>query len=118
MERPDDSSLINRIMMDNEYFEDYVVTNIIEEIVDLRLDKAIKEVGVCGCKRCRADMLAYALNHLPPKYVVSIKGDVYSRLSTYSNQKQAELTVAITEAVKTVGKNPSHPEGHPITENK
>jgi len=93
--------------------EEFVLKNIMEEIVDLRLDKAIEEAGVCGCNRCRADMLALALNHLPPKYVVSTAGDIYSRLSTYTNQMQAELTVAITEAIKTVGKNPSHPDGHP-----
>ena len=91
----------------------YKVENIMEEIVDLRLDKAIEELGVCGCDRCRADMLAFTLNTLPPKYVVSIKGDVFSRLSTYTTQMQVELTVAITSAVRSVGEKPNHPKDQP-----
>ena len=33
------------------------------------------------CHICRMDIAAYALNHLPSKYVVTRKGEVYSKLA-------------------------------------
>ncbi|MDL2237527.1 late competence development ComFB family protein [Christensenellaceae bacterium OttesenSCG-928-K19] len=86
-----------------------LVANIMEEIVEAKLDIFMAQYDICKCDMCRADVLALALNKLPPKYVVSTSGDVYSRLQTTTTQMLAEITVALTSAVELVGKKPRHP---------
>ena len=86
-----------------------LVANIMEEIVEAKLDIFLAQVDMCKCDMCRADVLALALNRLPPKYVVSTSGDVYSRLQTTTTQMMAEITVALTSAVEMVSRRPRHP---------
>ena len=84
------------------------VTNIMEEIVEAKLDIFLSQVDMCKCDMCRADVLAFALNKLPPKYVVSTSGDVFGRMQTTTTQMLAEITVALTSAVEMVKKRPRH----------
>lgn len=87
---------------------EYKVINLMEEIVVLKVDMAMNESGVCNCQLCRADVLAYALNHLPPKYAVTSGGNVFGHMITSSLQMQAEIMVAITEGIEMVQKHPRH----------
>lgn len=45
--------------------------NLMESLVLEHLDSAIARFNSCSCDRCRCDIAAYALNHLPPRYVVT-----------------------------------------------
>ena len=49
-----------------------------------------------------------ALNHLPPKYISSYKGDVYARLDGMEVQYEVEVIQAIAKAIKIVHENPRH----------
>jgi len=86
----------------------YIVLNVMKESVELLLDFDIEELGICGCKRCRADIMAHILNNIPPKYVVTPEDEVFSRISAYSRQGKAALLIAIHEAAKAVRANPQH----------
>ncbi len=63
---------------------------------------------ICKCSRCRLDIIAYALNHLPAKYVVTDKGHTYTRVAEMVQQFNADVVVALTKAIKHVAKNPRH----------
>lgn len=83
--------------------------NYMEEVVFNYIDKLIHNSSYCACSLCRMDIAAYALNHLPPKYVVTETGEVYSKLSQLQQQFEVDVTIAIMKAIQVVGTNPRHP---------
>ena len=64
--------------------------------------------GICTCPRCRKDILALALNKLPPKYAVSDKGINYTKISFLQRQFNADITRTVAEAAKIVASSPRH----------
>lgn len=79
-----------------------------EDVVSQKLDEMLPGIDMCKCDKCRMDVLAYALNLLSPRYVVTEKGDLYSRVSEFTAQFEIDVEVALTEAIKVVSKNPKH----------
>ena len=35
----------------------------------------------CGCEMCRADVIVYSLNRLPPRYVATLEGAVVTEVN-------------------------------------
>ncbi len=85
-----------------------LLKNYMEDVVDQTLDEIMEWKESCGCDRCRNDIKALALNHLPPKYVVTDMGYVYSKVNQLATQFRTDITVAVTNAMKVVSKNPRH----------
>jgi competence protein ComFB len=56
----------------------------------------------CGCDLCRADVLVYALNRLPARYVASREGTVITELNLDANQMRARIDVLVMEALRQV----------------
>ena len=52
--------------------------NMMEAMVEDELDKMGDSLGCCLCDQCRGDIAAYALNQLPPRYVVTKAGGAIS----------------------------------------
>jgi competence protein ComFB len=93
--------------------DSFVLKNVSEDLIDMYIDECMQHTTMCTCSRCRADVSAFALNLIAPHYVVSESGDMMVRARTLSNQFQADVITAITQAVLIVGKNPRHDaEGH------
>lgn len=90
--------------------ETIISKNLMEELVDLKLDSCIKEAGACQCPQCRADIRALALNRLPPRYIVSTAGGVFARVLNATSQVQADITTAIYSAISLVQEHPRHSE--------
>lgn len=84
------------------------VKNLSEDFVDQYLDKCIESYDVCGCERCRADIRAYALNHLPPHYVASVVGEAMVRHEAQTTQGIADIVAAIVEGIRVVAEKPRH----------
>lgn len=82
--------------------------NVMETLVEEKANKYINLFGLCKCQRCVADVKAYALNHLSPKYVVMRTGEVIPRITLYENQFSAEVTAQILNACKIVMASPRH----------
>lgn len=82
--------------------------NVMETLVEEKAAKYIDLFGLCKCHRCVADVKAYALNHLTPKYVVMLTGEVIPRISVYEGQFSADVTAQILTACKVVMANPRH----------
>jgi competence protein ComFB len=85
--------------------------NYMEEAVDTTMQEILAhDENTCKCERCQMDIKALALNHLPPKYVVTDVGYVYTKVNELVSQFKADIAVAVTNAMKVVRKNPRHEE--------
>jgi len=83
--------------------------NLAEILVERVLEDQLKKrTDVCTCERCKADIMAFALNHLPPRYVVTNKGEALVRASTLNNQISTDLLVEVSKAIDHIAKNPRH----------
>lgn len=83
-----------------------VLKNFMETLVLDKLEEVIDDLNCCKCEKCRMDIASYALNRLPPKYVATYKGEVYSKYDTLSVQYEADLLSAIYQAAKIVSEHP------------
>ncbi len=81
-----------------------------EDVVASKVDELMLEANVCCCNRCKADVLALTLNNLPPRYVVCICGDIYTRFDATKIQSQADITGKILWAISVVQDLPHHDE--------
>ncbi|MCL2703508.1 MAG: late competence development ComFB family protein [Defluviitaleaceae bacterium] len=82
------------------------VRNYMETIVFDMIDTVLKNFDCCTCEKCRNDIAAYALNNLPPKYIVS--NEVYSKLSTLHQQFGVDVMSKLAVGVKLIKDNPRH----------
>lgn len=82
--------------------------NYMEEVVFNQMDKVLNKMDVCKCEKCRMDIAAMVLNNLPTKYVVTDKGELYSKVSTLMNQFEVDAISNITSAALKVNSNPRH----------
>lgn len=83
--------------------------NYMEDAVMSELGDVIKQIkGACKCERCREDMVAWALNRLSPKYVVTDIGHIYTKINQLRAQVRADITVQLMEAAKIVKAKPRH----------
>ncbi len=60
----------------------------------------------CGCDMCRADVIVYALNRLPPKYVATLEGSIVTEVNLDKHQGRASIEVAVMEGFKRVTMSP------------
>ena len=60
----------------------------------------------CGCEMCRADVIVYALNRLPPKYVATLEGTVVTEVNLDKQQGRASIDVAIMDGFRRVATSP------------
>lgn len=90
----------------SDYSSDtYSTLNLMENLVLEHIDSVIRRFNSCSCDRCRCDIAAYALNQLPPQYIVAD--------SQYAAQLEKEIpqkTVldALINAVIYVRGHPNH----------
>lgn len=83
--------------------------NIMEDEVKYAIDKILKtRKDICDCEKCRLDIEAIALNHLPPKYVVTEKGELYERANNLNLQFEADVVKEVAKAIEKVNRKPQH----------
>ena len=86
------------------------IENFMESCVEQFLEEILEKYPeICGCEMCRADITAYALNRLPPKYTTTNLGEVYTRSSVLDGQYRADVLSALVKGIESVKKNPRHP---------
>lgn len=88
--------------------KEYVLVNIIEEIVKKKVKEAIAGYNMCHCDKCFWDVCCIILNTLKPRYVTTEKGYLLTLLAEEELQFKADLTVGIIKAIKLVRENPKH----------
>jgi competence protein ComFB len=86
-----------------------------EEVVFNQMKNVLSDIKMCKCDKCRLDVAAIALNELPPKYVVTERGVLFSKIDALKQQFEIGVTAAIIRAALIVRKSPWHeapkPEG-------
>jgi len=78
--------------------------NYLEDMVESILTELLNSKhNICKCTLCRNDMMAYALNRLPPKYVVSERGVLHSEIDIVRDaQLLVDVINFVNEAIDTV----------------
>ena len=83
--------------------------NYMEEVVKRTFVDLIKEdpyKNIEFTEKMKMDIFAYALNHLPPKYLVTEKGHLYTRLNELKQQFQTDVVVELTKAIQQIQAHP------------
>jgi len=62
----------------------------------------------CSCDRCQADIMALALNRLPPRYFASSLGEILTQWESHALPDQARVMAEIVQAAQQVAFSPSH----------
>lgn len=86
----------------------YALLNVMERLVDDKLDYYMKKFDVCTCPRCRVDVKALALSHMEAKYVVLDKSGISAFLSLYTNKYASEVMFHLGKACMQVLESPRH----------
>ncbi|NOT07809.1 MAG: late competence development ComFB family protein [Gemmatimonadales bacterium] len=60
----------------------------------------------CGCDVCHADVLVYALNRLPARYVASLEGTIITELNLDKDQNRASIEVAVMDGIRKIMASP------------
>lgn len=82
-----------------------IVVNAMEAVVLSKLESVLERFSCCRCDRCKKDIVALALNKLPPKYMVLAEGQPQPDLDPQTN---AQVITAMIQAVIKVRANPRH----------
>ena len=60
----------------------------------------------CGCDLCREDVLTFALNRVPPRYVSRREGSVVTEVNLEKEQSRAAIEVAMMEGLRKIALAP------------
>lgn len=83
--------------------------NYMELLMWQRLDDVLDgHPGLCRCEKCRYDIAALAMNFLPPRYVVTDKGQIFTKIKALEQQFTIDIITAITHAATIVNRSPHH----------
>lgn len=85
-----------------------MIKNYMEELVLEAVKELSKKLSVCTCEKYMLDVAAIALNQLPPKYLVTEKGEVYSKIESLTQQFGVDIITTVTKAIEIVNNNPQH----------
>lgn len=85
-----------------------VFINVMEVLVEERLEKYVKLFGLCSCQRCMADVRALALSRLSAKYVVLPPHAVNPMMSLYQAKFDSTVIAQVVYACKAVMESPRH----------
>lgn len=85
-----------------------IFINVMELLVEEKMDRYVRLFGLCDCLRCLADIEALTLTHLPAKYVVLEENTRVPMLSFYEAQYEDVVIPEIIHACKTVMEHPRH----------
>jgi competence protein ComFB len=62
--------------------------------------------GFCGCDLCREDVLTFALNRIPPRYVARREGSVVTEVALEKEQSRAAIEVVVMEGLRKISVAP------------
>ena len=82
--------------------------NIMEALVEEGYENTKDQLNCCTCDQCHADVVAYALNHLPPLYAVSPTGVSIAKVVNLRCQHLADIQKCLVQAAQIVSQRPRH----------
>ncbi|MDR2166218.1 MAG: late competence development ComFB family protein [Clostridiales bacterium] len=94
-----------RVVLNKDSLE---IRNYMEVCVLDQLETVLESLNACTCDNCLHDILAISLNRLPAKYVVTKKGELYTKINNIQAQFEVDIIAAIAQASAIVSRNPRH----------
>lgn len=82
--------------------------NVMEHVVEEKLDELFKTYDGCKCDRCRADIMALTLNNLPPRYAVTDAGELFTKIQYTQKRYELEVIKQLASAANLVKEFPHH----------
>ena len=83
--------------------------NVMEEMARETLEDLIdNDYKGCTCDTCRNDILAIALNRLPPQYSSSLTGELYVKARLFASQWRVDIVRELTHAIGIVANTRKH----------
>lgn len=82
-----------------------LVVNLQEYLIMDKLDAAFAKFNCCKCERCKKDVVALALNKLPPAYMVLDQSELDAELEKHN---LPAVSTALIQAILKVRANPRH----------
>ncbi|MDP4108587.1 MAG: late competence development ComFB family protein [Bacillota bacterium] len=87
---------------------DFILVNIVEELVKKKVEEMIKTIDMCQCRKCVLNACAIALNSLNSRYVTTTRGALIAEIQNMNLDYQADVIVAVTNALRIVKDCPLH----------
>ncbi len=84
--------------------------NVLEDLAEEVYEQLAQSSNCCTCERCHNDVVAYALNLLPPQYAVTNMGDKLTKANNLRRQHLADIQTAVSKGLKVVSESPRHDE--------
>lgn len=84
------------------------LSNVMEKIVIDCINENIGNLNCCDCQLCKKDIAAYVLNRIPPKYVVTEIGELYTKVGQMNGDMKMEIMVQVIQAADVVRNSPRH----------
>lgn len=86
-----------------------LVKNINEQLIWEKLNEILPSVDlVCKCEKCKADIYAYTLNELKPRYATTKKGEELVKKNVVDLQLYVDMLTTINRAIQVVSGSPRH----------
>ena len=92
----------------NSALPQYILRNFMEDMVLEKLNHTIQVLKGCGCERCKKDVMAMALNSLPPAYMTVHHQAADEAVQSLRGQYKIKVTAVLIKAVQEVKQNPKH----------
>ena len=90
----------------------YELKNYTEILVRQELKDYLRNnVISCSCERCQADIMTLALNRLPTRYYVSLRGELITKSESQGIEDQERIMADVVRAAQQVSATPAHPLG-------
>ena len=84
-----------------------MIKNLVEEHVAAAYDQLRGHFpDFCGCEVCKGDVLVFALNRIPARYVATREGSVVTEFNLEKDQSRASLDVTLMDGFRKVGMAP------------
>jgi len=84
-----------------------VIKNLVEEhVITAYQTLRAHFPAFCGCDLCREDVMTYALNRIPPRYVSRREGSVVTEVNLEKEQSRAAIEVVVMEALRKISVAP------------
>lgn len=90
------------------YQPGYLLRNYMEDIVLEKLAHTMSMLKACECEKCKKDVMAIALNELPPSYMTLPPGEVEAAVRKLRSGMEVKVSATLIKAVQTVKANPAH----------
>lgn len=82
--------------------------NVMEDVVFQKIDEVLERFNCCKCEVCRQDIIAIALNNLPPKYVAATEQKMTTKIQMTMVKAASDANAALVKAAIVVRNNPRH----------